>query len=647
MSANQKVNLLPGDYLFREGEFGQTAYLIDEGTIELVKFTGDQQTVLAELEKGALFGEMAIIENSARSASARAKTNCTLSIITEEKLKKHLSSSPNVALDMMRKLAGYARSANEKLTRDAFATDALEKHDETSSEVRKKEGKSLDFQTKRTLREFNDDIDEFSDISPKRSLAISGILIICLVLAFGIWASIAKIDVTVSSRGMIMTSIPNVDVQSNYSSVVKEILIKEGDSIKKGQPLVTFDETLTAADYRDTEEQLIAVEKDLDRTKKELAFIQDKDFSFPNDPLQRAIFQDQVKEVALQKQEYETTLEQLKIEADDLQLENEKLNQQFSIKSQLMAFLLGDKVEKISNEKIKQIVDSKIQDLDLSLYDLDSKIKQLKKEVARTKGLLNKKLIPLEQYETLVFELEQLETQKNKFLSSQLATLYQEISDLEDNLKKTQIQKTEIAVKIKQEEISNEKFISKVLKEKNSTLQELSRKQSALSEKFIKLTRQIQDVELLSPVSGTVLELEDRFAGSVINTGDVIATVVPEDVNFHVEVDIDPADITHVFEGAEVKILLDSLPSQKHGELKGLVRMISRDAVSEDVFGEKKSVYRAEVDIIENNLTSLPEGFKLLPSMNVTGNIKSGTRTVMTFLIFPVIKTLQTSFREP
>ena len=647
MSANQKVNLLPGDYLFREGEFGQTAYLIDEGTIELVKFTGDQQTVLAELEKGALFGEMAIIENSARSASARAKTNCTLSIITEEKLKRHLSSSPNVALDMMRKLAGYARSANEKLTRDAFATDALEKQDETKSEVRKKDGKSLDFQTKRTLREFNDDIDEFSEISPKRSLTISGILIICLVLAFGIWASIAKIDVTVSSRGMIMTSIPNVDVQSNYSSVVKQILIKEGDSIKKGQPIVTFDETLTAADYRDTEEQLIAVEKDLDRTEKELAFIQDKEFSFPNDPLQRAIFQDQVKEVALQKQEYETTLEQLKIEADDLQLEDEKLNQQFSIKSQLMAFLLGNKVEELSNKKIKQIVDSKIQDLDLSLYDLDSKIKQLKKEVTRTKGLLNKKLIPLEQYETLVFELEQLETQKNKFLSSQLATLYQEISDLEDNLKKTQIQKTEIAVKIKQEEISNEKFISKVLKEKNSTLQELSRKQSALSEKFIKLTRQIQDVELLSPVSGTVLELEDRFVGSVINTGDVIATVVPEDVNFHVEVDIDPADITHVFEGAEVKILLDSLPSQKHGELKGLVRMISRDAVSEDVFGEKKSVYRAEVDIIENNLTNIPEGFKLLPSMNVTGNIKSGTRTVMTFLIFPVIKTLQTSFREP
>ena len=75
--------------------------------------------------------------------------------------------------------------------------------------------------------------------------------------------------------------------------------------------------------------------------------------------------------------------------------------------------------------------------------------------------------------------------------------------------------------------------------------------------------------------------------------------------------------------------------------------MISRDTLSEDVFGEAKSVYRAEVQIIENNLTNLPEGFKILPSMNVTGNIKSGTRTVMTFLIYPVIKTIQTSFREP
>ena len=76
MSKEEILNLLPGDYIFREGEFGQHAYIINSGTVELVKFTGDQQSVLAELEKGALFGEMAIIDSSARSASARAKTEC-------------------------------------------------------------------------------------------------------------------------------------------------------------------------------------------------------------------------------------------------------------------------------------------------------------------------------------------------------------------------------------------------------------------------------------------------------------------------------------------------------------------------------------------------------------------------------------------
>ena len=647
MSNNQKVNLLAGDYLFREGEFGQTAYLLDEGVIELVKFTGDKQTVLAELETGALFGEMSIIENSPRSASARAKTNCALSIITEEKLKKHLSSSPNVALDMMRRLAGYARSANEKLTRDAFDPEILENQGSENLENNKNNSRGLDLQTKNTLREFNDDIDEFSTISPKRSLTISGATIICMVLTFGIWASIAKIDVTVSSRGMIQTSIPNVDVQSNYSSVVKKILIKEGQTIKKGQPIITFDETLIAADYRDTQEQLFAVEKDLDRVRNELAFISDDEFKTPLEPLQKAIFKDQVQEVALQKREHENTLENLTIENQNIRLETESLINQYTIKKYLLAFLSGDQTKPMGVGNTKILIESKISDLKLSIFDYDAQIDKLSREINRSKILLNRKLIPIEQYETLSFDFESAKTEKNRFILSQLASLHQGLSDLKTAIDKIEIRKQQNLVIIEQEKISNDKFISQVLKDKNAKLQELSRKQNALSEKFVKLTRQIQDAELLSPVSGTVLELEDRFSGSVIETGDVIATVVPDGVDYHVEVDIEPSDITHVYEGAEVKILLDSLPSQKHGELKGIVKMISRDSVSEDVFGEKKNVYRAEIKIIENNLTNLPEGFKILPSMNVTGNIKSGTRTVMTFLIFPVIKTIQTSFREP
>ncbi len=255
-----------------------------------------------------------------------------------------------------------------------------------------------------------------------------------------------------------------------------------------------------------------------------------------------------------------------------------------------------------------------------------------------------------------------------KYLTSQIASTFDEIQSLStelnsleqrerklvSDLKNTDIDRDENALELEENSLElmkanleQKKFISGKLNEKNSTLKDLTLKQQSLKEKVIKLTRQVEDVKLTSPIDGTILKLEDQFEGTVIKPGDIIATLVPKDLNFHVEVDIDPADITHVYEGATVKVMLDSLPSQKHGELLGRVTLLSKDTVDEDVFGEKNSVYRAEIEIVENNLVELPEGFKLMPSMSVAGNIKSGKRTVMTFLMFPVIKTLETSFREP
>ena len=170
---------LPGDFIFREGEYGKVAYVIEEGDIELVKFTGDDYVTLAEISKGALFGEMAIIDGSPRSGSARAKTSCVLREVSEEQLKKYLSASPQTSLDMMRRLAGYARSANEKLNRDAFESDEKESNEQNSklenSQIKKEK---IDNFTNKTLKEFNDNIDQFSDINPNKTLFISGLIII-------------------------------------------------------------------------------------------------------------------------------------------------------------------------------------------------------------------------------------------------------------------------------------------------------------------------------------------------------------------------------------------------------------------------------------------------------------------------------------
>ena len=659
MSKDEILTLLPGDYIFREGEFGQTAFMIDSGTVELVKFTGDQQTVLTELEKGALFGEMAIIDGSARSASARAKTECTLKVISEEQLKKHLSSSPTASIEMMRRLASYVRTANERLNRDAFSEEVGTSLETVNGSSK---GTAVDTYTQRTLREFNDDLDEFAKISPKKPLAIAGMAIIAMVVSFGVWASLAEIDVTVSARGKILTSIANVEVQSNHSSVVKTILVREGDDVKKGQPIALFDETLIASDFRNTRDELAATETDIVRTKAELNFILDQDFEAPTDNLQLAMFDDQVREIKMQNKDHsakvsglEVKLERTKLKGISLQEELSKAvrpdiktkRQRLNVKTQLLAYLQNKPYEVDETSEALDYFNSKTAEIQTFLADL-------KGEVDRSKALIAQQIIPEAEYEKKIYNLE-------KYLTSQIASTFEDIQRLSTELNSLEqrerklasdienigIDREENSLELMKANLEQEKFVSGKLREKNKLLKDLALKRQSSSEKLLKLSRQIEDVKLVAPIAGTVLKLEDRFQGTVIKPGDVIATLVPNDLDFHVEVDIDPSDITHVYEGAKVKIMLDSLPSQKHGELLGEVSLLSKDTVDEDVFGEKNSVYRAEIKITANNLVKLPEGFKLLPSMSVNGNIISGKRTVMTFLLFPVIKTLETSFREP
>ena len=558
---------LPGDFIFREGEYGKVAYVIEEGDIELVKFTGEDYITLAEISKGALFGEMAIIDGSPRSGSARAKTSCVLREVSEEQLKQYLSASPQTSLDMMRRLAGYARSANEKLNRDAFDSDEKESNGQTSNlEDSQLKKEKIDNFTNKTLKEFNDNIDQFSDINPNKTLFISGFVIIIIVFVFIIWSSVTKIDITVATRGQISTEIPNVNVQSNYDSVIKKILVKEGDQVKVGQILATFDETLLASDIRDTEIKLKSNTENLIRTEAELAYLDDKRKKLPRNNIQLAIFKGFTLEIDTQKNTNKTKLNQLNV---DLKI--------------------------IKNE------------INFNKLEYDRQIELNRKNVGIKKDLEEARF----KHKKSLLSETKLKSQINDAIESHLA------------------------------------YINQMKKTKNEELKSLLDNDIAMRERLIKLKRNQQDVNLLSPISGTVLKLEDNFEGSVVEPGDGLLTIVPEDVALYVLIDIDPKNITNVYEGAKVKVLLDAMPSQKHGELVGKLISISKDTRDEDISGEKGSVYRGKVEIIANNLRNVPKDFTLLPGMNVSGNVISGTRPLITYLIYPVIKTINTAMREP
>lgn len=104
-----------GDYIFHEGDLGTEMYIIHEGKVEVLNRIGEEDRVLAVLEKGDFFGEMSVLEDMPRAASVRALTDTRLLQINGSTFDQMLQGNPEIAVRMMRKLSRRLRETDELL----------------------------------------------------------------------------------------------------------------------------------------------------------------------------------------------------------------------------------------------------------------------------------------------------------------------------------------------------------------------------------------------------------------------------------------------------------------------------------------------------------------------------------------------------
>ena len=104
-----------GDIIFSEGEIGTEMYIIQSGVVELFKTIAGESRVLATLEKGDFFGEMSVLEDLPRSASARAKSDVEVVRINGAMFDTMLRSNTEIAIRMMRKLSRRVRDVSTML----------------------------------------------------------------------------------------------------------------------------------------------------------------------------------------------------------------------------------------------------------------------------------------------------------------------------------------------------------------------------------------------------------------------------------------------------------------------------------------------------------------------------------------------------
>jgi len=568
-----------GDFIFQEGEVGNVAYVVVSGTVEVCKLSGGKLITLQTLEEGVLFGEMAIIDKSPRSASARAVTDVVVREIDETALMGHIKKAPEVAMNMMYRLASYVRTSNKSLEGSRFdeETDGVERIQDDKAGQSWRLWKADE---DAIIDEFRAGTDAVERQGLPRVISLSFLGILGVFLGFILWASLSVIDTTVSARGRLTTTVPTIEVQSTGSAMVKTVHGRVGTAVKKGDVLVTLDSTFAQSDLTRALHEVKQLDAEIFRLEAEMNQLGVSIAADIPDSIQRDIYLNRQREYSSRIQSFDQDLRNLQSKIGSTKSDMGFARQQLSIKKRL---------EAARKELFDKEIGSEVNYLQARNERLTSE-----REYTELRNSLN----------GLQGEVDAMKAKKQAFISEWFSGIGE-----------------------------------KLAKATNT--------RDSKNEELVKLRRQRENIEIVAPNDGVIIALENLYEGGVVKEGATVMTLVPSNVALNVEMDIDPRDISNLYPGADLSVKLDAIPYQKHGDLKGKITFISEDTVDESLTGDQGTFYRVHANIESNDLHDLPRDFRLVPGMLLTGDIRVGRRRLITYFIYPVIRTIETSFAEP
>ncbi|OQA85709.1 MAG: Hemolysin secretion protein D, plasmid [Lentisphaerae bacterium ADurb.Bin242] len=156
----------------------------------------------------------------------------------------------------------------------------------------------------------------------------------------------------------------------------------------------------------------------------------------------------------------------------------------------------------------------------------------------------------------------------------------------------------------------------------------------------------IEYVCLRAPCDAVVHEISSFSPGSAVREAEALITLVPLTGHIELEAEVRPQDIGKVAIGSSARIKLTSYPFQKHGTLDGIVRNISEDTLQREQGGVPVYYYRARITV-GGKLEQVKKDFRLIPGMEAQAEIKCGQRRVIEYILYPLIKALDETAREP
>jgi membrane fusion protein, adhesin transport system len=174
-------------------------------------------------------------------------------------------------------------------------------------------------------------------------------------------------------------------------------------------------------------------------------------------------------------------------------------------------------------------------------------------------------------------------------------------------------------------------------------LSELRAEEQGVRESIIAAKDKVARTEVRSPVKGVVKELKIRTVGGVIKPGEDLMEIIPIEDNLRIEAQVRPADIAFLRPEQEAMVKFTAYDFSVYGGLPGKVERISADTITDD---QGEAFYKVIVRTDTNNLTRGGEELPIIPGMVATVDVITGEKSVLDYLLKPLIKAQQQALRE-
>lgn len=579
-----------GSVVFREGDMGDCAYIVRDGVVDIQRETGTGPQYLASINTGEVFGEIALMTNQPRTATALARTDVTLEVVDRAAMVGLFASSPDLAYQIVGRLAGLVTAQKVELLSSAAPKPGDDVDDRPPASglfgrLRRLIG--LDREPEDEPGFVPDHLVILSE-RPPLAMRMTGWLVLALLAGGIAWASFAQIDVVVNGRGKLVSVVPPVTVQPSNSGTIRQMLVRNGQVVRKGDPVVVLDGTASEADLQSMRSELRAVEATVRRLQAELSG------SRP------ARFSDNDGEEEVQTRLYESRRLKLAAGLASRDAEIQSLTTQIAREQEEQAVMVRQAQQQEQVTAIRK-----------TFYERE-------KDLFRREG---------------PNQIQYLEAEQRR-LSMQ--------HDLAAARKRTGA----MMAQLEGRRAEREAFLNEARAASNEALANALREQARLTEQLKKTELAFAQVRLTAPYDAVVFDVAEKTGGSFVTPGEVLARLVALDAPLEVAVDIDPKDIAFVTPGDSVMIKFDALPFTKHGMAHGTLRLVSDGTFPERLSGEKMPVFRGQAALGDVKLTGVPPDFHLIPGMTAAADIRVGKRRIITYFIYPIMRSLETSLRE-